>query len=146
MHKLFNVDQITNKQNVSSTVAWLAVISKSQRAEVPYKQAIRLTFLATESFVYHNNLGEKLWLVLKQVETRAYQISTFCGDSLRPCFHLRFVLSEMTVIQVTPASSCQCCCCCCWSFSFSHILQLSFNKNKYARLELQQTVKDWMKR
>ena len=43
MHKLFNVDQITNKQNVSSTVAWLAVISKSQRVEVPYKQAIRLT-------------------------------------------------------------------------------------------------------
>ena len=58
MHKLFNVDQITNKQNVSSTVAWLAVISKSQRAEVPYKQAIGLTSLATESFVYCKKLGE----------------------------------------------------------------------------------------
>ena len=29
-----------------------------------------------------------------------------CGDLVRPCFHFRFVLSEMTVIQVTPASSC----------------------------------------
>ena len=29
-----------------------------------------------------------------------------CGDLVRPCFHLRFLLSEMTVIQVTPASSC----------------------------------------
>ena len=93
MHKLFNVDQITNKQNVSSTVAWLAVISEGQRVDVPYKQAIGLknslhnTSLATKSFVYR--------LVL-----------TECGDLTRPSFHLCFLLSEMTVMQVTPASSC----------------------------------------
>ena len=61
--------------------------------DVPYKQAIGL-----KNSLHNTSLAT--------FEVICLSTSFECGDLIRPCFHLRFLLSEMTVMQVTPASSC----------------------------------------